>query len=141
MSLSLRISRVLTLLRGLMVLSMSYAGGWLIRDVSETPVPAGIYGLLILFVGLLVFGGVPMSVRLASEFLIKHMPLFFLPAAVSLIGYRSVLQAQGFGLILALTVSTLLALGISASLMQWLSKGSDNSRKPDNPPNSMSHHD
>ncbi|MGC6472967.1 MAG: CidA/LrgA family protein [Parvibaculales bacterium] len=88
--------------------------------LTQTPIPAGIYGLLILFFGLQILGRVPEPVRLAGDFLITHMPLFFLPAAVSLLGYGNLLEGQGAGLVLALGLSTVIALIASAGLLQRL---------------------
>ncbi|MGC6512622.1 MAG: CidA/LrgA family protein [Parvibaculales bacterium] len=116
-------ARFLPLVGGLSVLCGCYAAGWLVQWLSQTPVPAGIYGLLILFAGCVAFGRVPAPVRVAGDFLITHMPLFFLPATVSLIGYRDVLRVQGFALTLALTLSTVMALAVAAALMQRLSLG------------------
>ncbi len=100
--------------------------------VTQSAVPAGIWGLLLLFVSLRIYGRIPRPIRLGGDLLIRHMPLFFLPAFISLIGYRALLQEQGMSLFLALMASTLLALGVAALLMQFLlSKGSPKSKRDD----------
>ena len=59
--------------------------GEIMHELIPIPVPAGIYGIVLLFTGLKT-GIVPLSeVKDASKFLIQIMPLMFIPAAVGLI--------------------------------------------------------
>ena len=66
-----------------MILAISFVGE-LLHALLPLPVPASIYGILILF-ALLYFKVIRIpQIRQASMFLIEIMPILFLPAAVGL---------------------------------------------------------
>ena len=66
-----------------MILAISFVGE-LLHALLPLPVPASIYGILILF-SLLYFKVIRIpQIRQASMFLIEIMPILFLPAAVGL---------------------------------------------------------
>ena len=68
----------------LWILLFSFAGE-LLKYVIPLPVPASIYGLLLLLLAL-VTGILRLeSVKETSKFLIEIMPLMFIPAAVGLL--------------------------------------------------------
>ena len=68
----------------LWILLFSFAGE-LLKFVIPLPVPASIYGLLLLLLAL-VTGILRLeSVKETSKFLIEIMPLMFIPAAVGLL--------------------------------------------------------
>ena len=77
--------------------------GEIMHELIPIPVPAGIYGIVLLFTGLKT-GIVPLSeVKDASKFLIQIMPLMFIPAAVGLLESWPVLKPM-CGPIVAITV-------------------------------------
>ncbi|MGN1122067.1 MAG: CidA/LrgA family protein [Eubacteriales bacterium] len=66
------------------ILAVSFVGE-LFNRLLPLPVPASIYGIVLLFL-LLVTGVLPLgAVREAGSFLIAIMPVMFIPAAVGLI--------------------------------------------------------
>lgn len=67
----------------LLILAISFMGE-LLKEVLPFPVPASIYGMVILFIGLLS-GLIPLgAVKEAGMFLIEIMPAMFIPAGVGL---------------------------------------------------------
>ena len=65
------------------ILAISFIGE-LLKYLLPLPVPASIYGMVILFIGLLT-GIIPLaSVKDAGKFLIEIMPVMFIPAGVGL---------------------------------------------------------
>lgn len=67
----------------LIILAISFAGE-ILKYILPLPVPASIYGMVILFIGLLT-GLIPLnSVRSAGKFMIEIMPVMFIPAGVGL---------------------------------------------------------
>lgn len=67
----------------LIILAISFIGE-LLKYLLPLPVPASIYGMVILFIGLLT-GIIPLaSVKDAGKFLIEIMPVMFIPAGVGL---------------------------------------------------------
>ena len=67
----------------LIILAISFVGE-ILKYLLPLPVPASIYGMVILFIGLLT-GLIPLnSVRSAGKFMIEIMPVMFIPAGVGL---------------------------------------------------------
>lgn len=67
----------------LIILAISFVGE-ILKYLLPLPVPASIYGMVILFIGLLT-GPIPLnSVRSAGKFMIEIMPVMFIPAGVGL---------------------------------------------------------
>lgn len=66
--------------------------GEILKAVLPLPVPASIYGMIILFVCLLTRIIKLESVKVVSKFLIDIMPVMFIPAGVGLMSSWSVLS-------------------------------------------------
>ena len=96
-----------------------------LKYIIPLPIPASIYGLIILFVGLLT-GLIRLEqVREAGKFLIEIMPVMFIPAAVGLLESWGVLQPMFLPVIIITLVSTVVvmaATGISSQLIIRLGK-------------------
>lgn len=75
----------------LIILTISFAGE-VLKLLLPLPVPASIYGMVILFTGLMT-GLIPLhSVKETGKFLIEIMPVMFIPAGVGLMSSWSVLK-------------------------------------------------
>ncbi len=75
----------------LLILFLSYLGE-LLNVLLPLPIPASIYGMILLFVGL-VSGFIKLDmVRDAGKFLIEIMPVMFIPAGVGLMTSWNTLQ-------------------------------------------------
>ena len=67
----------------LVILAISFIGE-ILKYFLPLPIPASIYGMMILFIGLLT-GIIPLeSVKDVGKFLIEIMPVMFIPAGVGL---------------------------------------------------------
>ena len=89
----------------LIILIISFIGE-ILNHIIPLPVPASIYGMVILFVCLLT-GIIRLSaVKEAGKFLIEIMPIMFIPAGVGLMSSWSVIKP----LIIPITVATVLSL-------------------------------
>lgn len=67
----------------LLILSISFAGE-VLKHLLPFPIPASIYGMVILFIGLLT-GRIRLeAVKETGKFLIEIMPVMFIPAGVGL---------------------------------------------------------
>lgn len=82
------------------------------------PVPASIYGILILLV-LLISGRLRVeSVKDVSSFLIAIMPVMFIPSAVGLMDSFSLLAGNLLAYLVILSVSTVAVMAISGRVTQ-----------------------
>lgn len=94
--------------------------GEIIHLLIPLPVPASIYGLLLLLAGLKT-KLVPLdSVRETSLFLIDIMPLMFIPAAVGLLDSWSVLRPILIPFLVITVVSTILVMAATGVITQYV---------------------
>jgi holin-like protein len=75
----------------LIILSISFLGE-ILKCLLPLPVPASIYGMIILFLGLMTKVIKLESVKETGKFLIEIMPIMFIPAGVGLMTTWGVLQ-------------------------------------------------
>lgn len=93
--------------------------GEIFRAVIPLPIPAGIYGMVLLFI-CLCMGVVKVSqVEGAADFLIEIMPLFFVPAGVGLMTKWSQLQSLLVPVLLALFIITVLVMVVTGHVTQF----------------------
>ena len=106
------------LLQFLVILAVSLLGE-LLNRVVPLPIPASIYGMLILFVALCT-GVIKLSyVKGAGKLLIFIMPLLFLLAAVGLVDSWAVMQGFIVAIIVTVAVSTVLVAAAAGRVTQY----------------------
>lgn len=94
--------------------------GELLHFIIPIPIPASIYGLVLLFFALLL-GVIKLEqVETTALFLIEIMPIMFVPAAVGLIESFDALQPILLPVIVIMVVSTILVMGISGRITQGI---------------------
>jgi holin-like protein len=110
------------LARGLALLVGFFLLGNLLHRVG-VPIPGGVLGLLLLY-GALTTGLVPLAwLQRASDLLLRHMVLLFVPLTVGLMDLGRVLSRQAFALTASLVVSFLAVLLTTGLLARWLVAG------------------
>lgn len=93
----------------LIIISVSCIGE-LLNYLIPLPIPASIYGLIIML-GLLISKKLPLAaVKETADFLINIMPVIFIPASVGLIAYWEQLQPFLLPVIVISVVSTVLVM-------------------------------
>ena len=101
------------------ILLISFLGE-LIHYLLPLPIPASIYGLILLFVALLT-GIVPLSaVKETGNFLIEIMPLMFIPSAVGLMESRGILQPVLVPYAVMIVASTVVVMAIAGLVTQFV---------------------
>lgn len=84
------------------------------------PIPASIYGLVILFLGLLTGVINLSSVQETGKFLIDIMPLMFIPAAVGLLESWGILQPIWMPVVCITLLTTIIVMAVTGRITQWL---------------------
>lgn len=84
------------------------------------PVPASIYGLLLMLAALMTGVVKRDSVREAGAFLVEIMPVMFIPAAVGLLETWGVLRPVWLPVAVITVVSTVLVMGVSGLVTQFV---------------------
>ena len=96
--------------------------GELLNRIIPLPIPASIYGMVILFTALCT-GAIKLSaVRETGKFLIYIMPMMFIPATVGLLESWSVMQEFLTAIIVISLVSTLLVMAFTGHITQFIIK-------------------
>lgn len=99
------------------ILAISFAGE-LLNSLVPLPIPASIYGLILMLVCLHTHVVRVESVRRTAYFLIEVMPMMFIPAAVGLLESWGRLQAVWLPFCIITVVSTVAVMGISGLVTQ-----------------------
>ena len=96
--------------------------GELLNRIIPLPIPASIYGMLILFTSLCT-GLIKLSaVKETGKFLIYIMPMMFIPATVGLLESWSVMQEFLTAIIVISLVSTVLVMVFTGHITQFIIK-------------------
>lgn len=106
----------MTFLKPLSIIFACTFAGELMRYTIPLPIPANIYGLLLLFF-LLVTKIVPLSsVESTGNFLIDIMPVMFVPAGVGIISSWQSLSSILIPYIAILVISTIVVHSVTAKI-------------------------
>lgn len=94
--------------------------GEILKYLIPLPIPASIYGLVLMLAGLSL-KLIPLdSVREASLFLIDIMPLMFIPAGVGLLTSWGQLKPILFPVAVITVVSTIVVMGVTGRVTQFV---------------------
>ncbi len=103
----------------LIILAISFVGE-VLKYFLPLPVPASIYGMVILFIGLLT-GLIPLeSVRDAGKYLIEIMPVMFIPAGVGLMSSWGTLKPVLIPVSIITVVALITVMGATGRVSQFV---------------------
>lgn len=106
------------------ILLISFVGE-LLHSLLPLPVPASIYGLVLLFV-CLATGIVKLEqVNTTARYLIEIMPLMFIPAGVGLLSAWGVLKPVIVPVAVITVLSTIIVMGVSGRVTQAILRMGD----------------
>ena len=100
----------------LVLLSFQFIGELLVQ-FTGAPVPGPVIGMVLLLAALIIKGSVPDYLRQPSEALLKHLALLFVPAGVGLMTHFGLLKADWLAIVLALIISTAVAMVVTALVL------------------------
>lgn len=94
--------------------------GELLKYMLPLPIPASIYGMVIMFIGLMT-GAIKLdAVKDAGKFLIEIMPIMFIPAGVGLMSSWSVLKPLLLPVSIITVVTIVTVMGAAGRSSQWV---------------------
>jgi putative effector of murein hydrolase LrgA (UPF0299 family) len=85
-------------------------------------VPGPVIGMLLLLVSLLCYPRLADVIEKTSWGILQHLSLLFVPAGVGVMAAASQLQGDYRAILLALVVSTVLAIAVGALVTNWAMK-------------------
>lgn len=103
----------------LVILAISFCGE-ILRFLIPLPIPASIYGMVLLFTGLMT-GIISIdAVKDTGKFLIEIMPIMFIPAGVGLLESFGILKPILGKVSLITVVSLIIAMVVTGRVSQFL---------------------
>lgn len=94
--------------------------GEVLKEVLPLPIPASVYGLVIMLVCLCTGILRPVQVREAALFLIEIMPVMFIPAAVGLTDAWPSLAPVFWPIAITVVVTTVLVMVVTGRVTQFV---------------------
>ncbi len=105
----------------MIILLISFVGELLYRFIP-LPIPASIYGIVILFTLLLTKVIKLEQVKETASFLIEIMPLMFIPASIGLMDSWGVLSKNLISYIVIIVVTTVAVMVVAGRVTQFFVK-------------------
>ncbi|MEM7209713.1 MAG: CidA/LrgA family protein [Pseudomonadota bacterium] len=99
-----------------LILACQLAGELLISSTGA-PLPGPVAGMILLFVFLVIKGGIPDVLGKVSDALLGNLSLLFVPAGVGVMSHLELLGTDAVPLSVALIVSTALTIIVTAVLL------------------------
>jgi putative effector of murein hydrolase LrgA (UPF0299 family) len=90
--------------------------------VTGLPVPGPVIGMLLLFTALVAKPGLAAAVEGTANELLRHLSLLFVPAGVGIVAAAASVSGYWLAIVVAVVVSTLLTLGVTALVLQALTR-------------------
>lgn len=109
----------------LIILVISFVGE-VLSYLIPLPIPASIYGIIILFVGLLTKLIPYEAVKDTGHFLIEIMPVMFIPAAVGLLESWDIIKHSVIQYFVVTIVTTILVMAVAGRVTQAFTKKGEN---------------
>lgn len=108
------------LLAGVTWLLLFQCAGEALVWFGAMPIPGPVAGMALLLAALLVRGRAPESMKVAADGLARHLSLLFVPAGAGVMLHVAQIEAEWVPIVVALGVSTVLAIATAALTFQWL---------------------
>ena len=105
-------------LNGITLLLIYQLVGEVSARLLQLPIPGPVLGMLLLFISLLIRDSLAETIEPATNALLSHLSLLFVPAGVGVMVHWGRIGNDWLPISVALVLSTLLTLGLTALFMQ-----------------------
>ena len=110
------------------ILIVSFLGE-LLHLAIPLPIPASVYGLILMLLALCLGILRLEQVKEAADFLIEIMPVMFIPAAVGLLDSWSALKPIFFPVVLITILTTAIVMGVTGQVIQRMIRCSEHGKE------------
>lgn len=107
------------LIQFLIIVAFAFVGE-VLHYFIPIPVPASIYGIILLFIALEMKWVKVKDIREVSVFLIAVMPVMFIPSAVGLIDSWTSIKSSILQYMAVILLSTVVVMGVSGLVTQYV---------------------
>lgn len=106
----------------LTVILVCQLAGELIVVGLGLPMPGPVIGMILLFAGLVIRGGIPEGLTRVGDAFLSNLSLLFIPAGVGVVLHVGLIAREAQALGAALLGSTLIAIAVTGLLMHLLTR-------------------
>jgi putative effector of murein hydrolase LrgA (UPF0299 family) len=106
----------------LTVILVCQLAGELIVVGLGLPMPGPVIGMILLFAGLVIRGGIPEGLTRVGDAFLSNLSLLFIPAGVGVVLHVGLIAREAQALGAALLGSTLIAIAVTGVLMHLLTR-------------------
>ena len=106
----------------LTVIFVCQLAGELIVVGLGLPMPGPVIGMILLFAGLVIRGGIPEGLTRVGDAFLSNLSLLFIPAGVGVVLHMGLIAREAQALGAALFGSTLIAIAVTGLLMHLLTR-------------------
>ena len=106
----------------MIIIAISFLGE-VLKSLTDLSIPASIYGMVLMFLALLLKIIKVSDIKETSTFLIEIMPIMFVPAGVGLMASWGALQSILLQVVVITVVTTILVIGITGLVTQVFIRG------------------
>lgn len=106
------------MITGFMVLLFYELVGEVLVLLLKLPTPGPVVGMLLLLITLIILGKIPDPLEQTATTLLNHLSLLFVPAGVGVMVHFQRIRSEWLAILVALLVSTVVTLVITAWTMQ-----------------------
>ncbi|HTW53134.1 MAG TPA: CidA/LrgA family protein [Stellaceae bacterium] len=110
------------MLRTYLVLLICQAAGDIIHQLAGLPLSGPLIGMVLLLVVLTIRGGASEEFRRSGQATLGYLSLFFVPPGVGIMEHLALIRAQWLTMLLAVIISTVLAMISGAIVMQSVNR-------------------
>lgn len=105
------------------VLLLCQLAGEVVVRLLHLPMPGPVVGMLLLFIGLVVKGGIPEPLARTADGLLSHLSLLFVPAGVGVVVYLGLIREEWLPISAALLLGTLVTIAVTGAVMALFTRG------------------
>ena len=116
-------------LKQFLIIMLVTCVGEILNNCISLPIPASIYGLVLMLILLMTRIVKIESVKETADFFIEIMPAMFIPAAVELLDSWNQLQSILFPVLVITVVSTIVVMVVTGKVTDLLTNNDYNSNK------------
>lgn len=102
------------MIQGILPLLLCQLLGEAVSRALHLPLPGPVLGLILILLGFTLWPLLIDRVRPMAQGFLSHLSLLFVPAGVGVVGHLDVFTSSGPALLVALIVSTVLAIAVGA---------------------------
>lgn len=111
--------------------------GEVISKGLDLPLPGPVVGMALLFLALVVRGGVPDGLKDTASGLLKHLSLLFVPAGVGVMMHLHLIRDEWQAISAALVISTVVTIAVTALVMKACLRFTDEAEPKQGPQEGM----